>query len=176
MEKKKSINYENFSFEENLLKLEQIVSMMEKQDVSLDEAIKLYEEGLNLSIYLNNILSKYEGIIKILDKNFEEGKYSEKDLEEELKKEIELEQLKDEEEERLENQNTIKSRKNDNGKVSNKKSMKIKSDKEDEENKIKEDYLGDEKKKIKEDSLENEKNGSLIDKDIEKEKGEQLFS
>jgi len=69
-------NFENKSFEENLMELEKIISLMEKSDISLDDAIILYEKGLNLSIYLNNLLTKYEGKIKILDKNFEEGKIS----------------------------------------------------------------------------------------------------
>jgi len=58
------------------MELEKIISLMEKSDISLDDAIILYEKGLNLSIYLNNLLTKYEGKIKILDKNFEEGKIS----------------------------------------------------------------------------------------------------
>ncbi len=99
MEKKKSNEYANRSFEENLTKLEEIVSKMERHDVSLDEAIKLYEEGLNLSIYLNDVLTKYEGKIKILDKNFEEGKISEKELEEKVKEELDKEMLEDDEEE-----------------------------------------------------------------------------
>jgi exodeoxyribonuclease VII small subunit len=164
MENKKSLKYENFSFEENLSKLEQIVSMMERQDVSLEEAINLYEEGLKLSIYLNNILSKYEGKIKILDKNFEEGKFSEKDFEEELKKEIELEESEIEQEGKMENNDLAKSREEDNGKVINKKSMKTKSDKE------------NEGKETKEDSIKDEKDGKLIIKEIEDDENQQLFS
>ncbi|MFN3411372.1 MAG: exodeoxyribonuclease VII small subunit [Exilispira sp.] len=86
MGKEKSVKYESKSFQENLIKLEQIVNMMENQDISLDEAIKLYEEGLKLSTYLNNLLTKYEGKIKILEENFENGKILEEN-EEQIQKE-----------------------------------------------------------------------------------------
>lgn len=36
------------SFEENMERLEQIVKAMEKGDVSLDESIKLFQEGTDL--------------------------------------------------------------------------------------------------------------------------------
>lgn len=71
--------YESRSFEENLKALEQIVSEMEKPDIELDKAIELYKEGLNLSIYLNNFINNYEGKIRILEKNFEDGKFTEFD-------------------------------------------------------------------------------------------------
>ncbi|HOV46461.1 MAG: exodeoxyribonuclease VII small subunit [Spirochaetes bacterium] len=71
--------YELRSFEENLKALEQIVSEMEKPDIELDKAIELYKEGLNLSIYLNNFINNYEGKIRILEKNFEDGKFTEFD-------------------------------------------------------------------------------------------------
>lgn len=89
MENKKANNFSNKSFEENLIQLENIVSKMESSDISLDEAIKLYEEGLNLSIYLNNLLTKYEGKIKILEKNFEEGKILSENKEENVNEENE---------------------------------------------------------------------------------------
>jgi exodeoxyribonuclease VII small subunit len=71
--------YELRSFEENLKALEQIVSEIEKPDIELDKAIELYKEGLNLSIYLNNFINNYEGKIRILEKNFEDGKFTEFD-------------------------------------------------------------------------------------------------
>lgn len=71
--------YELRSFEENLKALEQIVSEMEKPDIELDKAIELYKEGLNLSIYLNNFINNYERKILILEKNFEDGKFTEFD-------------------------------------------------------------------------------------------------
>ncbi len=40
---------ENFDFEKSLSELEKIVIALEKNDVSLDEAIKLFEKGVELS-------------------------------------------------------------------------------------------------------------------------------
>lgn len=45
------------SFEEALHKLEEIVSQLEKEDVPLEKAIALYEEGMQLSKTCDAILS-----------------------------------------------------------------------------------------------------------------------
>ncbi len=74
--------FESRSFEENLVQLEKIISEMEKQDISLDRAIQLYEDGLKLSSYLNNLLTNYEGKIKILEKNYLNGKSIDSNAEE----------------------------------------------------------------------------------------------
>lgn len=42
-------NDDVFSFEESLLRLEEIAALLENGTVSLDESIKLYEEGIYLS-------------------------------------------------------------------------------------------------------------------------------
>lgn len=110
---KKIIDLRNKSFEENLKKLEQIVLEMEKQEISLDKAIELYEEGLNLSIYLNDLLTKYEGKIKLLEKNFEEKKNLDisidREIENELEEEMDNEAKKEEfVDNKTENKNNVK--------------------------------------------------------------------
>jgi len=40
---------EDISFEESLKRLEEIVEELEKGELSLDEALKLYEEGMYFS-------------------------------------------------------------------------------------------------------------------------------
>lgn len=42
------MNINNATFEENMLRLEKIVQSMERGDVSLDESLKLFQEGTEL--------------------------------------------------------------------------------------------------------------------------------
>lgn len=42
------MNQENKTFEENMLRLEQIVRAMERGDVALEESLKLFREGTAL--------------------------------------------------------------------------------------------------------------------------------
>lgn len=42
------MNQENKTFEENLMRLEQIVRAMERGDVALEESLKLFREGTDL--------------------------------------------------------------------------------------------------------------------------------
>lgn len=46
-----------FSFEEAMKRLEEIVRLLENGQVSLDESIKLYEEGVALVNSANNLLT-----------------------------------------------------------------------------------------------------------------------
>ena len=46
-----------FSFEEAMKRLEEIVRLLENGQVSLDESIKLYEEGVALVNYANTLLT-----------------------------------------------------------------------------------------------------------------------
>jgi exodeoxyribonuclease VII small subunit len=39
----------NASFEKNISRLEEISALLEKDDIGLEEALQLYEEGINLS-------------------------------------------------------------------------------------------------------------------------------
>jgi exodeoxyribonuclease VII small subunit len=48
------------SFEEALTKLEQIVERLEKEDVTLEDSVKQFEEGVKLSKYCSKILEEAE--------------------------------------------------------------------------------------------------------------------
>lgn len=48
------------SFEEALEKLETIVQQLEKDEVTLEESVKLYEEGIQLSKFCTEILQQAE--------------------------------------------------------------------------------------------------------------------
>lgn len=58
-------------FEEALNKLEKIVSKLEAGDISLEESLKLFEEGIRLSRFCNQKLEEAEKKIEILLKNKE---------------------------------------------------------------------------------------------------------
>ena len=59
---------EKDSFEKQMNRLEEIVDTIEKGEVSLDESIKLYEEGLKLSKGLKKQLKSFEDKINELNK------------------------------------------------------------------------------------------------------------
>lgn len=66
------------SYESAYKKLEGIIKDLESENISLEESIQKYEEGLKLFKYCSNILNDYEGKVKIL---MEEGsKIIEKDF------------------------------------------------------------------------------------------------
>ena len=54
----------NLSFEENMKKLEEIVNKLENGNAKLDESIKLFEEGIDLTKTLQKTLDEAEGKIK----------------------------------------------------------------------------------------------------------------
>lgn len=60
------------TYESKLLKLEEILKEMETGEVTLDESIKKYEEGMKLYGELYKALQKAEGKIKILSGEKEE--------------------------------------------------------------------------------------------------------
>ena len=53
-------------FEESLQRLEAIVGELEKGDVSLDRALELFDEGMNLSGSCRKELEEAEGKVEIL--------------------------------------------------------------------------------------------------------------
>jgi exodeoxyribonuclease VII small subunit len=57
------------SFEEALAALETIVERLEKGELSLEESLKLYEEGIHLSRLCHGKLEEAEGRIEMLLKN-----------------------------------------------------------------------------------------------------------
>jgi exodeoxyribonuclease VII small subunit len=56
------------SFEESLKKLEVIVDKLEKGDLSLEESLKLFEEGVGLSATCKKELDEAEGKVQMLVK------------------------------------------------------------------------------------------------------------
>ena len=56
------------SFEEQLKKLETIVDQLEKGDLTLEDSIKLFEEGVGLSAACKKELDEAEGKVQILIK------------------------------------------------------------------------------------------------------------
>lgn len=66
------------NFEENIQGLEQIVQDLEKGDLNLEDSIKKFEKGIELSKKCNEILENAEKKITILIKK--EDKIEEEDL------------------------------------------------------------------------------------------------
>lgn len=62
-------NIENMTFESASLRLEEIVKLLEKGNASLDESLKLYEEGVALVRFCNTALDSAEKKIKMLVAN-----------------------------------------------------------------------------------------------------------
>lgn len=57
---------EEMNFEETMVKLEQIAGELEKGDLNLDESVKKFEEGMELSKKATKILETAEKRINIL--------------------------------------------------------------------------------------------------------------
>ena len=53
-------------YESSFRELEKIIKELESNDISLEDSIKKYEEGIELYKYLNNTLKAYEGKIKTI--------------------------------------------------------------------------------------------------------------
>ena len=62
------------TFEEQMQELEQIVQVLEKGDLSLDDSVKKFEEGIKISKECNKILEEAEKKITILVKQDDEVK------------------------------------------------------------------------------------------------------
>ena len=56
------------TFEENLKRLEEIVDLMENGNVGLDESLKLYKEGVNISVLCAQKLKDVEQQVSVLQK------------------------------------------------------------------------------------------------------------
>ena len=68
---------ENKSFEDALLRLEEIVHILENGNVGLDDSLQVFEEGIGLVKYCNEKLNAAEQRVRILLQN-EEGEMTEK--------------------------------------------------------------------------------------------------
>lgn len=58
------------TFEEAVARIEEIVNKLENEQVSLEESIKLYTEGMELSVICRQKLTEAEGKVTMLQKNF----------------------------------------------------------------------------------------------------------
>lgn len=65
---------EDLSFEELVTKLEDVTNKLEKDNLNLDESIKLFEEGMEISKKCNKRLEEAEKKITILLQDGEEVK------------------------------------------------------------------------------------------------------
>lgn len=59
---------EKFDFEKAMVRLNEIALELESEEVALDKAVSLFEEGLNLSQKCQNILESYEKRVQLLVK------------------------------------------------------------------------------------------------------------
>ena len=59
----------NESYENMMLQLEKIVVNMENGELSLDESMKKYEDGIKICNKLYKMLNEAEGKIKLLNNN-----------------------------------------------------------------------------------------------------------
>lgn len=57
---------ENLSFEEAIKELEKTVNELESEKLTLEESVKKFEKGMELSKYCNELLDKAEKDISIL--------------------------------------------------------------------------------------------------------------
>ncbi len=61
----------NPNFEESLKRLQEISDLLENEEVSLDESVKIYEEGIKLSKQCYTLLEKAELKVQQLNDNLE---------------------------------------------------------------------------------------------------------
>ena len=69
-------------FNMDLFNAWEISNLLDNEDVGLDKAISLYEEGIELSKYCMNKLKEADLKISVIKKNLEDGKIIESELEE----------------------------------------------------------------------------------------------
>lgn len=71
---------QNLSYEEALSKLENILALLEKGDLSLSDSIEEFSKGVELYKYCYDLLNKAEGKVKLIldngDDNFEEVEFN----------------------------------------------------------------------------------------------------
>ena len=77
------------NFEKDLEKLEELSSSIKKSDITLEEALNCFEEGIKLAKGMEKELDSIEGKIQILmndnpEKTETSGKKSKKDIEDSL--------------------------------------------------------------------------------------------
>lgn len=74
----------NMNFEESLARLEEITGKLESNDLSLDESLRIFEEGIKLSRFCEEKLTEAEQKLEIL-KSSEIEEFIEEHEEKEIK-------------------------------------------------------------------------------------------
>ena len=77
------------SFEDRLTALEAIVERLERGELTLDESVRLYEEGVQLSNACKSELQKAEGRIQLLVETGGAGRKEEMELDDADELEVE---------------------------------------------------------------------------------------
>jgi exodeoxyribonuclease VII small subunit len=72
------------SFEKDIRRLEEISVLLEKEDIGLDEALVLYEEGIELSRTCMEALKNAELKITVIKKKLDDVTDGQEELSEEL--------------------------------------------------------------------------------------------
>jgi exodeoxyribonuclease VII small subunit len=86
------------SFEEHLKQLETVVERLERGDLTLDESVRLFEQGMKLSTACKQELEQAEGRIQVLvDAKGGKMQVAELELEEEEEEEEEETEVDEEE-------------------------------------------------------------------------------
>lgn len=70
----------NVKFEDAVIRLEEIVGNLEKSDLSLEDSIKMFQEGMELAALCNTKLDEAEKKINTIMKNTKTGELEEKEL------------------------------------------------------------------------------------------------
>lgn len=65
------------TYEEAMMRLEQVVKELESGSKSLDDMLALYEEGTNLAAYCSKKLSEYEGKLTKLTQSLPQNEEAE---------------------------------------------------------------------------------------------------
>ena len=68
------------SFEESMKRLEEISNLLDSEEVGLEKAISLYEEGIELSRYCMQKLKEADLKISVLKKKLDDGTIEESEL------------------------------------------------------------------------------------------------
>ncbi len=79
-ENKRDRDDKKLDFETGMKRLQELVEKLERQDIPLEEAVNLFEEGMELSRKCAKILEAAEERVKVLMRDQETGKVIERDL------------------------------------------------------------------------------------------------
>lgn len=69
----------NKTFEDAITELEKVVNELENEDLTLDESVKKFQNGMELSTYCNKLLDDAEKKISVLIEK-SDGTFEEKDF------------------------------------------------------------------------------------------------